>query len=119
MKTLLSLLLSFLCFQICFSQTGKSSDTNKIRTKDFTGHYEGTEPYCRMSIRIKRDHKVKIYRRYEANHGHKYKAKWKIENDKFVVYGWFDAERIEWILIKDSLYEVTADEKRLVAIKQN
>ena len=119
MKTRLSLLLSFLCFQICFSQTGKSSDTNKISIKDFTGHYEGTEPYCRMSIRIKRDHKVKINRKCEGNRGYMDNAKWKIENDTFVVYGSFDDERIEWILIKDSLYEVTADKKRLVAIKQN
>lgn len=101
-----------------FSTTVLSVTTlNVYGQTNITGRYEGKEPYCRMSIKIKRNHTIKIYRKCEANKARKEKAKWKTQNDTIIVTGWFDSEPQKWILRNECLYELNNGSETLVACK--
>ena len=93
--------------RVCGQAEKDSLIPEKIDKQKIVGHYEGKEPYCRSSVKIKGNHKIITYRKCEANKGYTKRAKWKIVNDTILVFSKNDRDNFrKWILIKGCIYEL-------------
>ena len=101
----------------CFGQNGKDAGVQKLTEQKLVGTYEGKEPYCRLSVKIKRNHHIKVFRQCEANRPYRERATWRIENDTVIVSGWFDEEPQKWVLIKNCLYHASEKDENLIGCK--
>jgi hypothetical protein len=79
----------------------------ELTKREIVGRYEGNEIYCRMRIRIKRNHTIKIYRKCESNEGYTVREKWRIEGNSLIVGDGFEDKK--WEIKNNCIYKSISD----------